>query len=139
MNGRTPLYLTLAAALLLAALLLWWQPYSADWPGTAYATSARQYVQAASRRDTAGLRRLSTSATPVRWALHAARMAPDSLLAWATGGDAWVGEHRGDTAQVFFFPKGDECQDSPIVFRFVGTGARARVVTASSRCLAETP
>ena len=139
MNGRTPLLLTVAAAALLTLALLWWQPYSADWPGTAYAKSARQYVAAALRRDSVDLRRRSTSVAPVAWALRAARAAPESLAAWGQGGQAWMGKHRGDTTEVFFYPQGDACGESPIVFRFVGAGTRARVVTASSRCLAIAP
>jgi hypothetical protein len=135
MNGQMPLRLTVAASLLIAGLMLWWQPYSADWPGSAYARSARRYVAAALRQDSSALRRLSTSATPVGWALRVARGAPDSLRAWAGGGQAWVGEHRGDTTQVFFYPPGDACSESPIVFRFVGSGSAARVVAADSRCL----
>ena len=135
MNGRARLYVIGAAGALIAALVLWWQPYSADWPGTAYTRQARRYVGAALHQDSASLHRLSTSGRPVAWALRAARTVPESLRAWAAGGQAWVGEHRGDTTQVFFYPPGDQCSESPIVFRFVGAGRTARVVAADSKCL----
>jgi hypothetical protein len=84
-NGKTPLYLTLASLALFGAAMLLRQPYSADWPGTAYAEPA--------------------------------------------------GERRGDTTEVFVYPPGPRCDESPIVFRFVGGGPRARVLHASSDCL----
>jgi hypothetical protein len=134
-NGRTPLYLTLLAGALFAAAVLTFQPYSADWPGTAYAKPARQFVRAALRQDSAALSRLSASAAPVRWALAVARSRPDSLASWARRPEAWTGERRGDTAEVFLYPSGAPCARAPIALRFVGSGDRARVLSASSACL----
>lgn len=133
-NGKTPLYLTTLALGLLGAALLLFQPYSADWPGRAYAKPARQFIHAALRQDSAALVRLSASAAPVRWALNAARVHGDSLAFWQPRVQAWTGERRGDTAEVFVYPPGDGCGDAPIVFRFVGTGRNIRILQASSTC-----
>ena len=133
-NGKAPLYLTVIAAALLGAAILLIQPYSADFPGTAYAKPAHRYLQAAIRQDSASLSRLSASAAPVAWALEAARVHPDSLAAWAGRTQAWTGVRRGDTTDVLVFPAGDPCSEVPIVLRFVGVGDDARVVKASSAC-----
>jgi len=128
------LWLTALALGVLGAALILLQPYSADWPGAAYAEPARRYIRAALRQDSATLRRLSISAAPVTWALNAARVHPDSLGLWGRRIQAWTGELRVDTAEVFVYPPGDACGEDPIVFRFVGTGSNARVLTASSTC-----
>ena len=39
-----------------------------------------------------------------------------------------------DTAEVFVYPADRACAESPIVFRFVGTGSRARVLDARTSC-----
>jgi hypothetical protein len=135
MNGRARLYLMLLAAGLLAAVLLTFQPYSADWPGTDYAGPARRYIRAAIRQDSTQLLSLSASVSPVRWALGAAREHPDTLALWGRVVGAWTGERWGDTVEVFVFPPGEECSDAPIVLRFVGAGNQARVARASSECL----
>lgn len=135
MNGRTPAYLIVGAVALLAVLVLSLQPYSADWPGRAFARPARHYIQAALRQDSSDLMRLSASTAPVAWALRAARGHADSLALWARNAQAWTGERRGDTTEVFLYPVGDGCSQSPIVFRFVGSGNAARVVGAHSHCL----
>jgi len=134
-NGRTPLYVTLLAAALLAAVVLSFQPYSADWPGRVYTKPAQRYIRAAMHQDSAGLLRLSTSVSPVLWALEAARAHPDTLALWGRRVQAWIGERRGDTAAVFVYPAGEVCGEAPIVFRFVGSGSKARVFRASSACL----
>jgi hypothetical protein len=134
-NGRTPLYLTLAALGLLGAAMLAFQPHSADWPGTAYTKPAQRFIRAAIRRDSAGLVRLSASSAPVTWALHAARARPGALALWQRRVRAWTGELRGDTVEVFVYPPGEVCEDAPIVLRFVGTGRDLRVVEAGSSCL----
>lgn len=134
MNGKTPAYLTLLAVAIFVALVLTVQPYSADWPGREFARPAQRYIRAAIRRDSVGLVRLSTSVTPVVWALAAARTRPDSLALWAQNAEAWTGERRGDTTEVFLYSAGDRCSDAPIVFRFVGSGDAARVLRASSAC-----
>lgn len=135
MNGKTPLYLTLLAAAFLGAALLLSQPYSADWPGRAFAKPAERYVRAALRQDSLALTRLSASAEPVTWALAAGRARPESLRLWAHGARAWTGERAGDTAEVFLYPYGEVCGEAPIVLRFVGAGSDARVLRASSACL----
>jgi hypothetical protein len=134
-NGRTPLYLTFAAAILIGAALLLLQPYSADFPGTAYAKPARSFLRAAIRQDSLGLDRISATAGAVRWGLRAARTHPDSLAAWAAGTVTYVTGHRADTTEVLVYPERQPCADVPIVFRFVGIGGHARVVQASSACL----
>jgi hypothetical protein len=47
---------------------------------------------------------------------------------------AWTGERRGDTAQVFVYPDGNKCETAPIVLQLVGDDGRARVLRASSTC-----
>jgi hypothetical protein len=134
-NGRIPLYLTLLVMALLTAALLTFQPYSADWPGTGYTKPARRYIRAAIRQDSVGLVGLSVSLSPVAWALDAARAHPDTLALWGRRIQAWTGERRGDTAEVFVYPLGDTCGEAPIVLRFLGSGSNARVLGASSACL----
>jgi hypothetical protein len=134
-NGKTPLYATLVAAALLAAVLLGFQPYSADWPGTGYTKPAQRYIRAAMHQDSADLVQLSTSMSPVLWALEAARAHPETLALWGRRVRAWTGERRGDTAEVFVYPDAEVCGEAPIVLRFVGSGSKARVFRASSACL----
>ena len=134
-NGKIPLYLTLLVMALLAAALFTFQPYSADWPGTGYTKPAQRYIRAAIRQDSLSLARQSVSLSPVAWALDAARAHPETLALWGRRVQAWTGERRGDTAEVFVFPLGDVCGEAPIVLRFVGSGSNARVVRASSACL----
>jgi len=135
MNGKTPVALTLLAAALLIAAVLILQPYSADFPGAAYARPARRYIRAALDRDSLALTHVSSSAGPVIWALRAARRRPDSLAAWSGHVQAWTGEHRGDTTLVLVFGESERCNLIPIVLRFVGRGDDARVSQASSTCL----
>jgi hypothetical protein len=134
-NGKIPLYLTVLVMALFAGVLLTFQPYSADWPGTAYTKPAQRYIRAAIRQDSVGLLRLSVSLSPVAWALDAARAHPDTLALWDRRVRAFTGERRGDTAEVFVYPLGDACGEAPIVLRFVGTGSSAKVLGASSACL----
>jgi hypothetical protein len=134
-NGRMPLYLTLLLAALCVAAVLILQPYSADFPATPYAKPAQRYIRAALRQDSTGLVRLSASAGPVAWGLDAARRHPDSLASWANHPQAWTGQRRGDTAEVFLYPARDPCSQLPIILRFVGSGKNARVLKASSPCL----
>ncbi|MGH7499218.1 MAG: hypothetical protein ACREL3_10255 [Gemmatimonadales bacterium] len=134
-NGKTPLYLTLLAMGLLVAVVLTLQPYSADWPGTAYTRTARRFIRAAIQRDSVGLVRVSASASPVVWALNVARAHPDTLALWARRVQVFAGERRGDTTEVFVYPPSEVCGEAPIVFRFVGSRSTARVLRASSACL----
>lgn len=133
-NGKLPLYFTTLVLALLGAALLLFQPYTADWPGTAYAEPARQYIRAALRQDSTRLVRLSVSPAPVTWALNAARSHRESLALWGSRIQAFTGEVKGDTAEVFVYPPGDGCGEAPIVLRFVGTERDARVLAASSMC-----
>jgi hypothetical protein len=135
MNSKAPLYLTFLLALIGVAILLTLQPYSADWPGRAYKKPAQRYVLAALRQDSVALARLSTRLAPVVWALHAARDRPWFLALWAQRTQAWTGERRGDTVDVYLYPSTKTCGETPIVFRFVGTGGGARVLSAGSECL----
>lgn len=134
-NGKTPLLLTLLAAGLFIATLLIVQPYSAEWTGGGYAKPAKRYIQAALQQDSVRLARLSATDAPVAWALGAARMHRESLALWTGRTHARTGEHLGDTTEVFLYPSGEACSEAPILFRFVGSGNQARVISASSRCL----
>jgi hypothetical protein len=133
--GATPFYVTVAALAALGAAVLWLQPYSAHWPGTAYAKPAQRYLQAAIRQDSTALARLSTSDAPVAWALMAARTRGGSLGVWAHHAQAWVGVQQGDTAEVFVFNASRTiCPERPIRLRFVRSEGHAQVVQASSAC-----
>jgi hypothetical protein len=134
-NGKMPIYLTLVAAILFGAAVLFFQPYSADFPGTAYAKPARTYLRAAIRQDSLGLDRISASAAAVDWALLVARTHPDSLAAWAGKTYTYIAGHRADTTEVLVYPAQEPCSEVPIVLHFIGTGRGARVVQASSACL----
>lgn len=133
-TDRRPLYATLIFLGILLTALFVLQPYSADWP-SAYSEPARRYIRAAIRQDSAALTRLSTSNSPVRWALAAARRHPERLTIWKGRIEAWTGERRGDTTEVFVYPSGWACDQEPIVLRFVSSGAAPKVVEASSKCL----
>lgn len=133
-TDRRPLYATLIFLGILLTALFVLQPYSADWP-SAYSEPARRYIKAAMRQDSAALTRLSTSQSPVRWALAAARRHPERLTIWKGRIEAWTGERRGDTTEVFVYPSGWACDQEPIVLRFVSSGAVPKVVEASSECL----
>jgi hypothetical protein len=137
-NGNKPLFLTILAAVLFVTVLLLFQPYSADWPGQAYAKPAKRYIQAALRQDSVRLARLSATNSPVAWALDAARMHRESLALWAGRTQAWTGARSGDTTEVFLYPSGEVCSEAPIRFRFIGSGSNARVLSASSPCLGST-
>jgi hypothetical protein len=134
-NDKKPLLLTILAAGLLVAGLATIQPYSADSSGRAYIKPAQRYIRAALRQDSVRLARLSASDMPVVWALDAARTHPESLALWAGHTRAWTGPRWGDTTEVFLYPPGELCSEAPIVFRFVGSGSDARVLSASSSCL----
>lgn len=134
-KGKEPLLLTILAAGLFVAALFALQPYSADWPGRAYAKPARGYIRAAIRQDSVRLARLSATDVPVRWALNAARTQPESLALWAGRTSALTGARSGDTTEVLLYPQGEACSEAPIVFRFVGSGSEARVLSAGSSCL----
>jgi hypothetical protein len=133
-TDRRPLYATLIFLGILLTALFVLQPYSADWP-SAYSEPARRYIRAAMRQDSATLMRLSTSESPVRWALAAARRHPDTLATWKGRIEAWTGERRGDTTEVFVYPSGWTCAEKPIILRFVSSGTAPKVVEASSNCL----
>jgi hypothetical protein len=133
-TDERPIYGTLIYLGILFAALLILQPYSADWP-SAYSEPARRYIKAAIRQDSAALTRLSTSQSPVRWALAAARRRPERLTIWKGRIEAWTGERRGDTTEVFVYPSGWTCAQEPIVLRFVDAGTAPKVVDASSQCL----
>ena len=138
-DDKAPLYLSLVAAALLATALLTLQPYSAEWPGKGFGRPAERYVRAALAQDSVALVRLSVTDSPVIWALAAARRSPESLAAWAHHTQAWIGERRGDTTQVFLYGADARCGDAPIQFRFVHARSGAKVVGASSACLDSAP
>ena len=95
----------------------------------------RAYIHAALALDSVRLARLSASTIPVEWALDASRTHSESLALWADRTSAWTGWRSGDTTEVFLYPPGEACAKAPIVFRFLGSGSNARVVSASSTCL----
>ena len=134
-TDKRPIYGTLVFLGILLAALVVLQPYSADWPGSAYAEPARRYIRAAMREDSAGLMRLSTSASPVRWALAAARQHPRTLTLWKGRIHTFSGERRGDTTEVFVYPSGRVCEEEPIVLVFVNSRGPLKVLKASSDCL----
>lgn len=134
-NGKTPLYLTVIASVLVGAAIFFIQPYSADFPGTEYAKPARRYLRAALHQDSADLRDITGSKAAVEWALQVARTHPDSLAAWGGRTYTYVTARRGDTADVLVYPAAEPCSEVPIVMKFIGTGRHARVVQASSACL----
>jgi hypothetical protein len=136
-TDRRPIYGSLIFLGILLAALLIFQPYSADWPGSVYTGPARRYIRAAMRQDSVTLARLSTSGSPVRWALAAARRYSDGWEAWEGRIETWTGERRGDTTEVFVYsyPRSSDCEEEPIVLRFLGSGAAPKVVEASSACL----
>ena len=133
-DAKTRVLLTLLLIAVLVAAMFIFQPYSADWPSRAYTQPARSYIRAALRQDSVALRRQSASLSPVLWALNAARAHRDTLVLWARRIQAWTGERRGDTTEVFVYPSGDRCGEAPIVLRFVGSGKRAKVARATSAC-----
>jgi hypothetical protein len=136
-NDKGPIYGTLVFLGTLLAALLVFQPYSADWPGTEYTKVTRRYIGAAMRQDSATLMQLSTSDSPVRWALAAARRHPDLLTVWKGRIEVWTGQRTGDTTEVFVYPypPAKVCEEEPIVLRFVGSGAVQKVLEASSSCM----
>jgi hypothetical protein len=132
---RRPIYGSLVFLGILFAALVILQPYSADWPGSAYTGPSRRYIRAAMRQDSAELSRLSTSESPVRWALAAARRHPGTLTHWTGRFQAFTGPRTGDTTEVFVYPLSKACEEQPIVLRFVSSGAAPKVVEARSECL----
>jgi hypothetical protein len=138
-DDKAPLYLWLVAAAVLATAVLTLQPYSAEPVGKGFGKPAERFVRAALAQDSVALARLSATDRPVTWALAVARRAPGSLAAWAHHTQAWTGERRGDTTQVFLYSRAALCDDAPIQFRFVGARSGAKVVGASSACLDSAP
>lgn len=134
-DGKEPLFLTILAAGVFVIALVTFQPYSADWPGEGYARPAKRFLRAALRQDSLKLAQLSLSPSPVAWALEAARTHPESLSLWAGRVSAFTGKHSGDTTEVFLYPRGEVCGQAPIVFRFVGSGDDAKVLSARAPCL----
>jgi hypothetical protein len=134
-KGNEPFFLTILTAGVLTATLFIFQPYSADSTGRAYARPARAYIKAALSQDSMMLTRLSVSNIAVEWALRASRTRSESLALWAGRTSAWTGWRWGDTTEVLLYPPGETCSNAPIVFRFLGSGSDARVVSASSSCL----
>lgn len=134
-NGKAPVYGTVALLGVLLAALIVLQPYTADWPGSDYAEPSRRYMRAALRQDSLELNRLSTSVAPVRWVLAAARRHPDTLALWTRRLQVYIGQRTGDTTEVFVYPRHEACDGEPIVLRFVGSGTTSKVLEASSACL----
>lgn len=134
-NGKAQLLSVGASLALLAAALLLFQPYTADWPGTEYGKPVRRYLRTAIRQDSTALARLSVSAAPVRWALGSARSRPATLANWGGRIETMAGPRHGDTVELFVYPTGKACDDAPIMLRVVGAGDAMRVLAAESACL----
>ena len=135
-NGKTPLLLTFIATGLFVAIVFMIQPYSADSSGRAYAKPARRFIQAALRQDSAKLASLSITNVPVAWALNAARRDRESLALWGERTEGLTGPRAGDTTEVMVYPAdGERCSKAPMLFRFVGSGNEAKVLSVSSSCL----
>lgn len=106
------------------------QPYSVTSPWSRFDEPGRRYVQAALRRDTAALQRLSASSDAVDWALLVGSTERGALAVWATSARASVGFTRRDTMDVWYDTPTDACP-----FRLTFVGQRAlRVVRAHARC-----
>jgi hypothetical protein len=138
-DDKAPFYLWLVAAAVLATAVMTLQPYSAESVGKGFGKPAERYVRAALAQDSVALVRLSATDSPVNWVLAAARRSPASLAAGAHHTQAWTGERRGDTTQVFLYSATDVCGDAPLQFRFVHARSGAKVVGASSACLDSAP
>jgi hypothetical protein len=134
MNGKTPLLLTLAGAILLVAAIAVLQPYSVTSPWSVYTRPAQRFLRAALRGDSVALAHQSASPEPVVWALQAARKHRDSLAVWARSAEASTGGKWGDTAEVLLQTPTDVCSKDPIWIRFAGVGDNAIVLRASSTC-----
>ncbi len=132
MNGRTRYALALVGAALLLGVLLILQPYSVTSPWRAYTEPARRFLSAAVQHDTLNLHRQSLGAPAVRWAIAAARAHPESLAHWALHAEAWAGNRRGETAEVFVAAPSSSCD---LVLEFVGPVGTAKIERASSACL----
>ncbi|MEP6687901.1 MAG: hypothetical protein ABJC36_06095 [Gemmatimonadales bacterium] len=139
LEDRIPTYLSVVAAIVLAATVLILQPYTAEWPGHGFARPAERYVHAALAQDSVTLARLSVADSPVAWALAMARQHPEALAAWAHQSQAWTGQRHGDTTQVFVYSRAAVCGDAPIEFRFVDGRGQARVLAAGLACRDSTP
>jgi hypothetical protein len=133
-NANMPVCLTAMGLAALGFGALVWQPYSADFPGTQYSKPIRGYIHAAAHQDSAALVRLSASPAAVTWGLTAGRTHRGSLAHWERWMQAWAGQQRGDTAQVFVFSDEITCQNAPIELQLVGRDGAARVVQAASSC-----
>ena len=133
-NANMPVYLTAVGLAALGFGALVWQPYSADFPATQYSKPIRGYIHAAAHQDSAALVRLSASPAAVTWGLTTGRAHRGSLAHWERSMQAWAGQQRGDTAQVFVFSGGTVSQNAPIELRLVGSDGAARVVKATSSC-----
>ena len=131
-NGKTPYLLMLAAAVIGIGVLLIVQPYSVTSPWHVYTRPARQYLEAAARHDSLGLRKQSLGTPAVQWALAAAANQPESLGQWARHAKAWGGNHRGDTTEVFLGIPTSGCN---LILQFVGPVKNAKVERARSECL----
>ena len=131
MNGKTPIYLTVFAAAIMAAAVLVVQPYSVRSPWTAYSGPAQRYLRAALERDSVALVQQSAGAGSVTWALAVARRHSDSLAVWARSAEAWAGIRHADTAEVFVATPEGSCS---LVFRFIGPARHARVERATGKC-----
>ena len=117
MNGRTRYALALVGAALLLGVLLILQPYSVTSPWRAYTEPTRRFLSAAVHHDTLDLHRQSLGAAAVQWAIAAARSHPESLAHWAQYAEAWAGNRRGDTAEVFVATPSSGCD---LILEFVG-------------------
>jgi hypothetical protein len=128
--NRVPFLLALGSLLLGFALLLAVQPYSVPREWSRFDDPGRRFVEAALRRDTAALERLSATPQPVHWAIRTAQSERVALTAWANSARAAGGFRRGDTTEVWYDTPTDAC---PFRLTFVGQ-RHPRLVRAYARC-----
>jgi hypothetical protein len=128
--NRVPFLLALGGLLLGLGFLLAVQPYSVPRHWSRYDDPGRRFVDAALRRDTAALERLSATRQPVQWAIRTAQSEGAALAAWANSARATAGFRRGDTMEVWYDTPTDAC---PLRLTFVGQ-RHPRLVAAYARC-----
>jgi hypothetical protein len=131
MSGyRVPSLLALGGLLVGLALLFATQPYSVSRPWSRFDEPAHRYLEAALRRDSSALERLSATPQPVHWAIRAEQIGGDALATWVNSARAVQGFSRGDTIEVWYDTPTDAC---PFLLAFVGQ-ERPRLVRAHARC-----
>jgi hypothetical protein len=102
-------------------------------PVELYTKQAKAFAVAATSFDSVALRRLVVSEAPLRWALEAARDRPAVISGLAGATYARIANPGEDTVAIVYHGLG-ECADRPIIVRFVGEPATARIVSVATDC-----